>query len=175
MSLKLNKNAIIRIRSHIRRRKFPTLNFRAFRPKFEAIDEIMGHLTYTRKRYNVDEALRDWMVSTCVRGCHGMLHSLPVHLVDSFVHLPSSFASSPARSPCPLKPTFIPCNSFLNVAAPMRSTWSVSAGYCGALIPEGKTAWTYGGKPVGNLISHVIRFLDCGQDRGKPVSIATSR
>jgi len=33
-----------------------SLNFHAFRPKFEAVDKVMGHLTYTRKRYNPSEA-----------------------------------------------------------------------------------------------------------------------
>lgn len=76
-----------------------TLYFRVFRPKYEAMDEVMGHLTYTRKRYNPGEAPEGLDgVDACERGCHGMLHFLPVHLVDSFVHLPSSFAPSPARS-----------------------------------------------------------------------------
>lgn len=92
------------------------LNF-AFYSKFEAIDEVVGHLTYTRKCYNPGEAPEGLDgVDACERECHGMLHSLPVHLVDSFVHLPSSFAPSP-RGSCLLKPTFIPCNSLLNVAA----------------------------------------------------------
>lgn len=74
------------------------LNFRAFCSKFEAIDEVMGHLTYTRKCYNPGETPEGLDgVDACERECHGMLHSLPVHLVDSFVHLPSSFAPSPTR------------------------------------------------------------------------------
>jgi len=32
------------------------LNFHAFCLKFEAMDEVMDHLTYTRKCYNPDEA-----------------------------------------------------------------------------------------------------------------------
>lgn len=68
-----------------------TLDFRAFRLKFEAIDGVMSHLTYTRKRYNPGEAPEGLDgVDACERECHGMLHSLPVHLLDSFVHLPSS-------------------------------------------------------------------------------------
>lgn len=44
-----------------RRRKFraynnATLNSHAFRSKFEAVSEVMGHLTYTRERYNPSEA-----------------------------------------------------------------------------------------------------------------------
>jgi len=94
------------------------LTFMHFRPKFEAVGEVMDHLTYTRKRYNPDEAPEGLDgVDACERECHGMLHSLPVHLVDSFVHLLSSFAPPFPRSRRPLKPTFIPRNSFLNVAA----------------------------------------------------------
>lgn len=71
------------------------LNFHAFGPKFETVDEVMVHLTYTRKRYNPSKAPEGSDgVDACERGCHGMLHSLPVHLADSFVHLLSFFALS---------------------------------------------------------------------------------
>lgn len=96
-----------------------TLNFHAFRFKFETVDEVMDHPTYTGKHYNPNEAPKVFDgVDACERGCHGMLHSLPVHLLDSFVHLPpfTSFSLSfpQSHSYCSLKPTFIPCNSFLN-------------------------------------------------------------
>lgn len=101
------------------------LNFHAFRPKFEIVGEVMAHLTYTRKRYNPSKAPEGSDgVDACERGCHGMLHSLPVHLADSFVHLPLFFADPLFSLPPPLyptysllfeKPTFISCNSFLNV------------------------------------------------------------
>lgn len=93
-SWKSNKTRIARIRgvTYVRRnfRYNRALNFHTFRRKFEAVGEVMDHLTYTRKRYNRAKPLRDWSVSTRVRedvtGCYT---SLPVHLLDSFVHLPT--------------------------------------------------------------------------------------
>lgn len=131
-----------------------TLNFRAFRLKFGAIDGVMSHLTYTRKRYNPSEAPEGSDgVDACERECHGMLHSLPVHLLDSFVHLPSSLP----RAVLALWTLF----SFRIITFEYRGSMQnmQCIGWLLRLISERKTAWTYGGKPVGSLISHVIRFF----------------
>lgn len=77
----------------------------------------MGHLTYTRKRYNSGKAPEgldgvDACERECVMGCYTPFLFIWSTALSIYYHplLP------PPRGPCPLKPTFIPCNSFLNIA-----------------------------------------------------------
>jgi len=80
----------------------------------------MGHLTYTRKCYNLDEAPEGL---DGVGACERMSRDVTLPSCSSGRQL-CPFAIilySLPRGPCHLKPIFIPCNSFLNVAAQCKA------------------------------------------------------
>lgn len=152
-----------------------TLNFPAFRSKFEAIDEVMSHLTCTRKRYNPGEA--PWGIGRCRRVWERMSRDVTLPSCSSGWQLcPSTIILwSLPRAVLALSALFSSRIILFECCASMQSTWNVSDDYCGWFLKERPHEHTVESPLRASFPIFIRFFLDCGRKRSKHVPIATSR